>query len=1130
MKQIKTIDGNEACARTAYMFSELAGIYPITPSSPMAEHIDEWSSNGKLNIFNDKVKVVEMQSEAGAAGFIHGTLQNGVLATTFTASQGLLLMIPNMYKMAGEMLPCVMHVAARSLSTHALSIFGDHQDIYASRSTGFCMISSSSVQDAAILSGVAHLSAIDLSLPFMHFFDGFRTSHEIDKIEVLEQDDYKKLINYNALNKFREKALNPMNPSSRGMAENDDIYFQATEVRNTFYDIAPDVVSDYMEKVNSIAGTDYKPFNYYGSENAKKVIIAMGSVCETIKEVIDNIDEEVGLIEVHLYRPFSAKYLLNVLPNTVEKIAVLDRTKEFGSSGEPLYLDVVSVLKNKNINIVGGRYGLSSKNTNPSHIKAVYDMLDNPTNNFTIGITDDVTNLSLEPKDFNIKTSKEILIYGYGSDGMVSASKSIIKLIGDNTDKFVQGYFQYDSKKSGGVTLSHLRISDEIIRSTYYVENPDIVVISKDSYFSEFEMLNKISNNSTVIINTSKSSDELEKSLSNKFKKLLIENNAKVYTLNAYDIANKVGLGNKISMIMEYAIFYLTNLMDYNLVKEELVKYIKNKFSKKGEDVVLANIEALNMTETAIKEFRLDNKIYKLENKYMDLYESMFKREGNNLPVSEFTSMPSGVFKPATSRLEDKTISEIVPHYIPDNCINCNQCAFVCPHSVIRPYLLSSEEYNSAPENIKVRCKKAIGSEDYYFTVGISIKNCTGCGLCINTCPGMRGSKALTYNSLSDEIKNNEQEIFEYLDNNITDKKIFNELTIKGLEFKKPKFEYCGACAGCGEPAYIKILTQLFGDNLVIANATGCSSIYGGSAPVTPYSIPWASSLFEDNAEYGYGMLISNNLIRNRIKNIMENNMDNSNNELFKQWLNNYDNYEITKEVYNNLNDDIPKELKNLKDYIPTRNYWCIGGDGWAYDIGFSGIDHVLSSNDNINILVLDTEVYSNTGGQSSKSSNIGSIASFSTSGKRTNKKDLARIAMSYKNAYVAQISLGANMMQAIKTLKEANDYPGPSLVIAYCPCISHGIKGGMSNSINIEKLAVECGYFPIFRRHPINGFTLDSKRVDFDKYEEFLNFQTRYSMLKNINKEHADELLKENKENAKERYEYYSSLQKSDN
>ncbi len=1126
MKRVKTMDGNEACARTAYLFTEIAGIYPITPSSPMAEHMDEWSSIDETNLFNDKVKVVEMQSEAGAAGFIHGALQNGVLATTFTASQGLLLMIPNMYKMAGEMLPCVMHVAARSLSTHALSIMGDHQDIYSTRTTGFCMLASSSVQDASLLSGVAHLSAIDASLPFMHFFDGFRTSHEIDKIEVLEKEDYLKLLNKKALEKFRSRALNPRVPNTRGTAENDDVYFQNTEVRNIFYDKVPDIVNKYMESINKLSGTNYKPFNYYGSKNAKKVIVAMGSVCETIKEVIDDLDEDLGLIEVHLYRPFSVKYLKDVLPKSIEKIAVLDRTKEFGSNGEPLYLDIVSALKDTGITIVGGRYGLSSKNTSPKHIKAVYDMLDNPKENFTIGINDDVTNLSLDEISYDIKTSKEMLIYGYGSDGMVSASKSIIKLIGDNTDNYVQGYFQYDSKKSGGVTISHLRFSPNKIRSTYYVENPDIVVVSKDSYFSEFEILDKISKDSIMIINTSKSIDELKSTFSDKLKRLIKENNTRIFTINAYDIASKVGLGNKISMIMESAILYITNLIDYKFAKEELIKYIKAKFSKKGEDIVNKNIESLSSVEALTKEVSIDFDYKESKEEDLSVIDAMYKREGYSIPTSKFLSMPTGIFKPDSVKDKDKKYNEIVPHYISENCINCGQCSFVCPHSVIREYLLSKEEYESAPDYVKSRCTKAIGLDDYYFAIGISIKHCTGCGLCINICPGMKGQKALTFKSLSEEIKNKEQEVFDYLDKNITDKHKFNELTVKGIGFTKPSFEYCGACAGCGETAYIKVLTQLFKDNLIIANATGCSSIYGGSAPETPYSVPWASSLFEDNAEYGYGMLISNNLIRNRIKNIMENDMDNPNKELFKKWLDNPDNYEITKDVYDNLDDNINDELKELKEYIPSRNYWCIGGDGWAYDIGFGGIDHVLSSNDNINILVLDTQVYSNTGGQASKASEMGSIASFATSGKVTDKKDLARMCMCYKNAYVAEVSLGANMMQVIKALKEANDYSGPSIVIAYAPCISHGIKGGMTNSVNMERLAVECGYYPIFRRHPINGFTLDSKNVDFDKYEEFLNLQTRYSMLEKVNKKHAKELLENNKKCAQERYEYYKSLE----
>lgn len=1122
--KIKTIDGNEACALSSYMFTELAGIYPITPSSPMAEHIDEWSSKGVLNIFDEKAKVVEMQSEAGAIGFVHGALQNGALATTYTASQGLLLMIPNMYKIAGEMLPCVMHVAARSLSTHALSIFGDHQDIYATRQTGFCMIASSSVQDANIMSAIAHLSAIDLSLPFLHFFDGFRTSHEINKINVLEQSDIKDLINSESLKKFRNNSLNPLKPNTRGTAQNDDIYFQATEARNIFYDKVPDVVNYYMDKINHLAGMNYKPFNYYGSKQAKKVIIAMGSVCNTIKETIDSIDSDLGLVEVHLYRPFSAKYLIDVLPKSVSKIAVLDRTKEFGSIGEPLYLDVLSALKDTNINIVGGRYGLSSKNTTPSQIKAVYDMLDNPINNFTIGIIDDITNLSLPVNDLKIKNSKEILIYGYGSDGMVSASKSIIKLIGENTKNYVQGYFQYDSKKSGGVTISHLRVSNKEILSTYYVENPDIVVVSKDSYFGSFELINNISNDSILIINSDKSDEELIDSFSSKFSKILIEKKVKVYVVNASLIANKVGLKGKISMIMEYAILYLTNLIDLKVASNKLVEFIKEKFSKKGEDIVKANIEALYITEKLIREIKVNRSIEKnIDNEY-DLYTAMFKREGNNIPTSKFLEMPSGIFKP--SSLDNIPISDIVPSYISSNCINCNFCSMVCPHSVIRPFLLSEEEYQNAPSIIQKRCKKSNIDNEYYFTIGISANNCTGCGLCIKSCPGFKGEKALMFNSLSQEQRDNENKIFNYLNNKIQSKGENNKFTIRGSQFIKPGFEYCGACAGCGETSYIKLLTQLFKDNILIANATGCSSIYGGSAPSTPYSVPWASSLFEDNAEYGFGMLNANNFIRLKIKQIMEKNMENSNAELFKKWLDNYDDYEITKNVYDNLDDNIPEELKELKDYIPSRSYWIVGGDGWAYDIGFSGIDHVLASNQNINILVLDTQVYSNTGGQASKSSDIGSIASFATSGKTTEKKDLARIAMSYKNVYVAQVSLGSNMLQTINAFKEASLHNGPSIIIAYSPCISHGIKGGMSNSIEMEKLATKCGYFLTFRRNPQTGFKLDSKNVDFDLYNEFLNNQTRYAMLYKVNKDNAISLLEENKNNAKDRYEYYKNLE----
>ena len=1122
MKKTITVDGNEACARTSYMFTEIAGIYPITPSSPMAEHIDEWSSNGNLNIFGDKVKVVEMQSEAGAAGFIHGALQTGALASTYTASQGLLLMIPNMYKIAGEMLPGVMHVAARSLSTHALSIFGDHQDVCATRQTGFCMLASSSVQDCSYLSGIAHMSSIEASLPFMHFFDGFRTSHEINKIEVLDIDDYKEMVNFDKINEFRSKALNPLKPNTRGTAQNDDIYFQATEIRNKYYDQVPEIVNSYMEKLNKKADTNYKPFNYYGSNNATKIIVAMGSVCETIKEVIDDLNTDIGLIEVHLYRPFSTKYLLNVLPKSVKNIAVLDRTKEFGSIGEPLYLDIVAALKDKDINIVGGRYGLSSKNTDPAQVKAVFDMLDNPVHNFTIGIDDDVTNLSLKLSDYKIHNSKEILLYGYGSDGMVSASKSLIKLIGDNTDNDVQGYFQYDSKKSGGVTISHLRISNKEIRSTYYVENPSIVVVSKDNYLNDFKLIDNILENGTFIINTEKSETDLINNIDESLKKLLIDKHVNIYTINAYDIANKYNLTGKISMIMESAIFYITNLVDYDLALDKMKDYIKNKFGKKGEDIVNSNIESISVIDKYIHKIELSSSKEVKEEKY-NFYEAMFKRKGYELPVSAFEEVKNGTFAPGTSAYEKRGISSLVPSWINSNCTTCNMCATVCPHGVIRPFLISDEEYSKLPDNIKERCIKALGT-NYYYIVSASVMDCTGCGLCINTCPGKLNNKALMFESL--DSKKNEQEIFNYLNKNISQKEMDTN-NIRNVQFHDPKIKYCGACAGCGEPSYIKSLTQICGDNLIISNATGCSSIYGGSAPSMPYTIPWASSLFEDNAEYGYGMLIATNTIRNRIKTIMENNLDNSNSELFKKWLDNYDNYKITKEVYDNLNDDIPSELKDLKDYIVSRNIWCVGGDGWAYDIGFGGIDHVLSSNDNINILVLDTQIYSNTGGQSSKATPIGSIASFATSGKKTSKKDLARIAMAYPNCYVAQVSLGANPMQVLKALKEATEFNGPSIVIAYCPCISHGIKGGMSNSIQMEKEATMCGYFPTFRYHPANGFTLDSKNVNFDLFESFLDKQTRYTALNKVNKDKKDEFYQENKNNAMKRYEYYCSLER---
>lgn len=1130
-----TVDGNEASARTSYYFTEVAGIYPITPSSPMAEHIDEWSSKGETNLFDDQVKVVEMQSEAGAAGVVHGSLQAGCLTSTYTASQGLLLMIPNMYKMAGEMLPCVMHVAARSLSTHALSIFGDHQDIYATRSTGFCMLASSSVQDAAYLSAVAHLSAIQSSLPFMHFFDGFRTSHELSKIEVLEKEDYLDMIDQEALQRFRKKALNPLQPVIRGTAENGDIYFQMMEVRNQDYDKVPDRVACYMEKINQKAGTNYEPFVYYGAKDAKCMIVAMGSVCETIKETIDEFNQrgqKYGLLEVHLYRPFSTKYFLKNIPESVEKVAVLDRTKEAGSNGEPLYLDVANILKEKNITVVGGRYGLSSKNTTPAMIASVYHMLEEcPKNNFTIGIVDDVTHLSLEDDlDFKIKNGYEFLIYGYGSDGMVSASKSIMKLVGENTEKYVQGYFEYDSKKSGGVTVSHLRFSDSKIRSTYYVESPSLVVVTKENYLKNFSVLDKIEDNGTFILNTSKTKEEVLEFLPPEVKKILVERHIHCYMINAYALARKIGLQNKISTILESVIVKITNLLDYDVAKEKMKEYAKNKFFKKGEAVLKANYDAIEEAISFLEPFHvtLEGNVEEEQVETHDVYQMMTKRLGDLLTTRDMLSYKDGSFEVGTSSFEKRAISDVVPKWISDNCIECNQCSFVCPHGVIRPFLLSSKEYEEAPDYVKQICKKAI-QKDYYYAVGISVRDCTGCGVCVKTCPGKKGEKALNNVKLDHAFLEKTQETFDYLLEHVSEKRdAFND-TIKGTQFRMPKFAFSGACAGCGETAYIKLLTQIFGDSLVIANATGCSSIYGASMPSMPYTVAWASSLFEDNAEYGYGMFTASSTLKmrllKRMKQLIEEN--NSNKELLEEYIDHMDDYEVTKRIYDTLDySSLPDDVNVLKDYLPARVHWAIGGDGWAYDIGFSGIDHVLASNDDINILVLDSQVYSNTGGQSSKATPKGAIASFASSGKQTSKKDLARIALTYPNAYVATVSLGFNGMQLVKAFKEAAAHKGPSIVIAYTPCISHGIKGGLENSVEMEKLATLCGYYPIFRYQPETGvFTLDSKNVDFDRYEEFLMNQTRYAMLEKINPARAKELLRGQKEESMKRYQYYQSL-----
>ena len=1109
-KMKKIVDGNTACSQIAYYFSEVCSIYPITPSSPMAANIDSLTSTNLLNIFNDKPKVIEMESEAGAAGAMHGALISGSLASTFTASQGLLLMIPNMYKMAGEMLPGVIHVASRSLATHALSIFGDHQDIYATRATGFCMLASTSVQDAQNLAAVAHLSAIKGSLPFLHFFDGFRTSHELNTIEEMPEEELLKLVDYNKINEFKKRALNINNKYQYGMSQNEDIYFQCTEARNKYYEVMPDIVNEYMLKINEIMKTDYKPFNYYGSATARNIIVAMGSINDTIKQVINKIPD-VGLIEVHLYRPFSSKYFLEVLPKTVKNIAVLDRTKEIGATGEPLYLDVCSVLKNQNINIYGGRYGLSSKNTTPADIYSVYKMLEEkPVNNFTIGINDDVTNLSLPTVEFKIESkNKEILIYGFGSDGMVSASKDLLKIVHEKLNKFVQGYFQYDSKKSGGVTVSNLRYGDKEIREPYYVNNPKIIVITKDIYFKMFEMVDNIEENGIILINTIKSKDELLKLLPNSVKKTIITKKVKVYFINAEDIALKNKIPGKISKIMEVLILNLLNVENSIKIVEES---IKKSFATKGESVINSNIasinDAINKLQTLeINEYH-EETIKIIDN---DVVTMINKRLGDKIPVSELEDYAYGKFACGTSATEKRNISNIIPFWNKENCIQCGMCSLVCPHAVIRT--ITSED--------KTKGIPFAGKDNLRYIVEINEEDCTGCGLCANICPGKIGNKAL---EMKETTKKNKKEENEYKIENP-----LNKYAIKGSQLEKPLFEFSGACAGCGETPYIKLLTQLVGEKLVIANATGCSSIYGGSVPSTPYLIPWANSLFEDNAEFAYGIYTSYQQKRERIENLIIQTIDSVDGEvksLYEEWLNNKENYDITKKVTKELkNKTIPKELSDLIDYVPARSVWAIGGDGWAYDIGFGGLDHVLHSNENIKILVLDTEVYSNTGGQASKSTKLGAVAEFANFGKKTIKKDLFKIATCIPNCYVASISLGSNMQQAINAFKEAEEHDGPAIIIAYSPCIEHGIKTGMGCSIGEEKLAVECGYTLLMRYD--GDLHLDSKEPNFDKYEEFLNNEVRFNSLKIKNPELAKELLNEQKNNAINRYNYYKKIAK---
>ena len=1134
----KIIDGNEACSYVSNNFTEIAGIYPITPASPMAEYVDKYAADGKKNFFDNTVQVVQMQSEAGAIAMVHGALQNGSLASTYTASQGLLLMIPNMYKIAGELLPCVINVAARSIATHALSIFGDHQDIYATRMTGFAMLASSSVQQVMDLTSVAYLSAIKGQIPFVNFFDGFRTSHELQKVELLDMDKVKKLIDQDKLEEFRNKAISN-NIVTRGTNQNDDIYFQITESRNKYYDELPDIVNDYMKEINKITKKDYKPFNYYGHKKATKVIVAMGSVCETIKETIDYLnknDEKVGLIEVHLYRPFSTKYLLNILPATTEKIAVLDRTKESGGN-EPLYLDVVSALKDErpNIKIIGGRYGLSSKNTTPYQIKAVYDFLDNKNNftGFTIGINDDVTKLSLKDVPFPLENNNyEILIYGFGSDGMVSASKDIIKITGENTKAYTQGYFEYDSKKSGGLTRCHLRFGKEPIKSTYYVERPNLVVCTKDNYLTKYDMLDNIKENGIFVLNTTKNKEEVLKSITTKDKKTMKSKNISFYIVDATNIAYSLNLNNKINTIMETIIFKLSKIIPFNFAKESIKDNLKILLSNKGEDIIEKNHQAIDKALDnicLINEDEIDEK--GLPNKRKDLFDMLDSKMGDKLKVSQLQQYVDGSFKGGQSHLEKRNYTDMLPCFIKENCIMCNQCSFVCPHAVIRPFLLNEEEENASPDSVKEELLPAgIKDQNLKYTIGISLDNCTGCGLCSKICPGRKQEKAIVMRPKEEVNTTSNVEKNKYLLESIKEKPILKTDTIKGSQFLKPKLEFSGACAGCGQTPYIKLLTQLYGNELVIANATGCSSIYGGSIPSTPYSIPWANSLFEDNAEFGFGMAVADRTRKEKIRKIIEENIHivpDKYKEIFASYYKRGD-YESSCLLYEIIDDCKIKELKPLKEFIKPKSFWMIGGDGWAYDIGFGGLDHVLSTNENVNILVLDTEVYSNTGGQSSKSSKVGSVAKFTAKGKQNAKKDLAKIALTYPHVYTATVSLGANMQQTIKAFTEAKNYKGPSIIIAYAPCIAQGIKGGMTNSIEEEKLATQSGYFPIFRYHPeTKEFNLDSK-ANFDKYYEFLENENRYTSLKKVNKDEYNKLLETNKQNAIERYQYYETLKEA--
>ena len=1166
MRKMKTMDGNTAAAHISYAFTEVAAIYPITPSSPMAEHVDEWVAQGRKNIFGQPVQVMEMQSEAGAAGAVHGSLQAGALTSTYTASQGLLLMIPNMYKISGEMLPGVFHVSARALATSALNIFGDHQDVMAARQTGFAMLAEGSVQEVMDLSAVAHLTAIKSRIPFVNFFDGFRTSHEIQKIEVLEYDELANLVDWDSVEAFRARALNPNHPVTRGTAQNADIYFQERESVNKFYEAVPDIVEGYMAEITKLTGREYHCFDYYGAPDADRVIIAMGSVTDVCEETVDYLNangQKVGVVKVRLYRPFSNEKLMKAIPASVKKIAVLDRTKEPGSAGEPLYLDVKNAFYGKENApvIVGGRFGLGSKDPNPGHIAAVYENLakEDSKNGFTIGIIDDVTNTSLEVHqdiDATPEGTTACKFWGLGSDGTVGANKSAIKIIGDHTDMYAQGYFFYDSKKSGGITVSHLRFGKKAIKSPYLINKADFVSCSNQSYVHKYNVLDGLKPGSTFLLNTIWTPEELDEKLPGSYKRFLANNNIKFYTINAVGIAQEIGLGGRINMIMQSAFFKLANIIPV----EDAVKYLKDavvtSYGKKGQKVVDMNNAAIDkgvesIVKIDIPESWKDAKDEEVENNHKmtefvkNIVIPMNRQEGDSLPVSTFMGMEDGTFEAGTAAYEKRGIAVNVPEWVPEKCIQCNQCAYVCPHAAIRPFLLNDAEKAAAPESMKLVPAKALKTEEpLSFSIGVTPLDCTGCGNCAQVCPAP--GKALIMKP--QESQHDQMEAWDYAVEEVSAKKNpMNKNTVKGSQFEQPLLEFSGACAGCGETPYAKLITQLFGDRMMIANATGCSSIWGGSAPSTPYTInhkghgpAWANSLFEDIAEFGLGMLLGVKAIRERIANnlkaLLEEGVNDDVKVVVEDWLANMNNGEGTRDRAEKLeaalatvNSELAKKVLDEKDYFVKRSQWIFGGDGWAYDIGYGGVDHVLASGEDVNIFVFDTEVYSNTGGQSSKSTPTAAIAKFAASGKKTKKKDLGMMAMSYGYVYVAQVNMGADKNQTLKAIAAVEAYQGPSLIIGYAPCINHGIKIGMGNSQQEAKRATDCGYWAMYRYNPQlkgtkNPFALDSKEPKAD-FKEFLMGEVRYASLAKAFPEAADALFEKTYNDAMERLAGYKKL-----